>query len=410
MKKFILPILLAFVSLLVLVDQVTAQTLHPPDAQTKKIATCEEWKDIYGTEECPNAARKGGNNKEIWCYDPKVAESYAGGFGEYVGNKVYETSPTYTVDFDYNACLESWVKEKGITPPVSDSAETQPPETPRQARQPSGSAGPGLIEFFGINPYQTWLRVKEMMEVTEFIGTGGLETATEKFFSQIGGKKTIAEREVEQIKAREDSYKRAFGENWQEAIYRQPALTPKVEQKAWETKAPAGENVTDVSGVSNTKRYSWDTDSGAVINTSSWKNIEFKEPVVDDQEITRTVKFKGSGEVEIKVKNIDPEQNKIRVETDFFDLFVIQTHFWINQDTDKKVAVVGVYEGEVEIRSKDGKTIRIKPEGDKPGTLVISKKFSIAKLAIVSVIAVASIGGLVWFIKKKIAKQGRRRP
>lgn len=391
MKKFILPILLAFVSLLVSTDQVIAQTLHPPDATTKKI-TCEELRNLALSK--VNTCKVADSTFEgyVWC-----AENQAE-FDNYRRNEIglplyyKELVPSYTYDFNRDQCFESWAEGKGTT---------LPPETPRQARLPNGSKQSGLLEFFGINPYQTWLRLVETMEVSEFIGSGGLEATTEKFFSQIGGKKTIAEKEAEQIKAREDSYKRAFGENWQKAIYRQQALTPKVEQDAWKVKAPTGENVTDVPGTSNTKRYSWDTNSGAVINTSSWKNVEFKEPIVDEQEITRTVKFKGPGEVEVMVKNTDPIQNKVKVETDFFDLFVIQTHFWINQDPDKKVAVVGVYEGEVEIRSKDGKTIRIKPEGDKPGTVVISKKLSVAKLVTISAATAVIIVGLAWLVKKK---------
>lgn len=395
MKKFILPILLAFVSLLVLVDQVTAQTLHPPDAQTKKI-TCEELYDLALSKVSACKVADITFEGYVWCAQNQAEfDNYR---RDEIGLSLYykELAPSYTYDFNREQCFESLAEGKGITPQL---------ETPRQARQSDGGRQSGLIEFFGINPYQTWLRLIETMEVSEFITSGGIEEFGDTFFARLGGAKTPAEKEAAMVKARDDSYKNLFGENWQETVNRQPALIPKVEQEAWKVKAPAGENVTDVPGTSNTKRYSWDTDSGAVINSSSWENVEFKEPIVDEQEITRTVKFKGPGEVEVKVKNTDPTQNKVKVETDFFDLFVIQTHFWVNYDPEKKVAVVGVYEGEVEVISRDGKTVRIKPEGDKPGTVVISRKLSVAKLVTVGAAAAVIIGGLVWLVKKKRSKR-----
>lgn len=220
---------------------------------------------------------------------------------------------------------------------------------------------------------------------------------------------------------------------------RLPAITIGDEQKAWDLRldTPLTERITVIEGlgqlktpssdqfitISNTAdqpvfvtfldsnveptsdkvrlRYSWGDDSGAVINVPKWTEIKFLKPVQDKktQELKRMLKL-NKGEVEIKVKNANAK-NKFGVQGDFFDLFVIQTHFWVSQSTDKKLAVVGVYEGEVEVKTKDGKTIRVKPEGDRPGILVVSKELSIVRLAVVGVILAAIAGGIVWLVRKK---------
>ncbi len=68
---------------------------------------------------------------------------------------------------------------------------------------------------------------------------------------------------------------------------------------------------------------------------------------------------------------------------------------------EKKLAVISVYEGEVEIKTKDGQTVKLKPDGGKPGVLVVSKKLSPVKLAIGGLALFAITGGIVWFLKRK---------
>lgn len=139
----------------------------------------------------------------------------------------------------------------------------------------------------------------------------------------------------------------------------------------------------------NVKSAVFDTESGVVVASDSWKNI-YLQTLAD--EITKQVVLQ-KGTTEIKVINEDTTKNKVSVQVgDFFDLFVIQTHFRVHYDPDKKTARVDVYEGEVSIKTKDGKTATIKPNGDKPGVLVITKKRKFIKLALVGGLAVVIVG------------------
>lgn len=148
----------------------------------------------------------------------------------------------------------------------------------------------------------------------------------------------------------------------------------------------------------------WGADAGAVMSSPSWEDITFKEPVKNSttQETLRMVEI-DQGQLEVKLKEPDPK-NKFGVQGDFFDLFVIQTHFWVGQSQDKKSAIIAVYEGEVEVTTKDGKTITVKPDGDKAGVLVVSKKLSPVKLTLVGLALAVIMGGIVWFIKRKKKK------
>ncbi|MBI1918988.1 hypothetical protein HYS29_00150 [Candidatus Microgenomates bacterium] len=153
------------------------------------------------------------------------------------------------------------------------------------------------------------------------------------------------------------------------------------------------------------KGYWWSSDAGAVISSPSWEDIKFKEPIKNNntQKILRMVEL-DQGQLEVKLKDPEP-QNKFGVQGDFFDLFVIQTHFWISQSQDKKMAVIGVYEGEVEVKTKDGKTVKVKPNEGKPGVVVVSQKLSPVKLGVVGLVLVVIIGGVVLLLKKR----GRKR-
>jgi len=173
-------------------------------------------------------------------------------------------------------------------------------------------------------------------------------------------------------------------------------------EEAWQVTATAGESVIDVAGVNNTKRYSWDTASGAVIKSNDWENIEFKEPMVDGGGFTtRAVKLK-KGEVEVKVRNDKPAETKFKVEAaDFLDAVSIETHYWVGYNPETKQSGVIVYEGKVEVKTRDGKTITVEPKDGKPGIVVIFQKLSPVKLAIWGLILAVAAGGMAWFIKRR---------
>lgn len=148
----------------------------------------------------------------------------------------------------------------------------------------------------------------------------------------------------------------------------------------------------------NVKTTVFDAQSGAVIKSDSWQNI-YLQYLAD--EVTKKVILE-QGEMEIKVINANPEANKVTVAGgDFFDLFVIQTHFWVKYDPDKKLAAINVYEGEVEVRTKDGKSVKITPNGEDPGILLISRRPSMTKLALIGFILTAIFGGAIFLRKRK---------
>lgn len=108
------------------------------------------------------------------------------------------------------------------------------------------------------------------------------------------------------------------------------------------------------------------------------------------------------GTIEVRKEGIFSKESKQKdgASTEFIDLFVIGTYYWVTHEPGEQT-LVGVYEGEVEVKTKDGKVVNVKPNGDKPGVVVISQKLSPVKLAVVGVILAVIIGGVVWLIKKK---------
>jgi hypothetical protein len=203
---------------------------------------------------------------------------------------------------------------------------------------------------------------------------------------------------------------------------RKLAITQKDEDDAWAftpeyRDSPDEENITVVKGsdefvavdtvfTGSTSemvklKYMWEVDSGAVINVFPKAEIKFEKPVQDKktQDLKRMAKL-NKGEVEVKVKNAN-SKNKFGLQTDFLDLYVIGTHFWVSHDQDKNYTLVGVYDGEVEIQTKDGKTTTITRNGDKPGIFIITQNLSVIKLALSGLVVMVVICGVVLLFKRR---------
>lgn len=109
------------------------------------------------------------------------------------------------------------------------------------------------------------------------------------------------------------------------------------------------------------------------------------------------------GEVEV-IKNepdiTDSEYDGIK--TPNATVVSVQTHYWVSYDKKKNQTTVAVYEGKVEIKTNDGQTTTVIPDGDKPGVVVVAQKLSFAKLAIGGIVLVVIVGGIVWLIKRKL--------
>ncbi len=152
----------------------------------------------------------------------------------------------------------------------------------------------------------------------------------------------------------------------------------------------------------------WGVDAGSVINVSSDTEIQFLEPVQDKetQDVTRTVRFK-QGEVEVKTRNTDPN-NKFEVQASSVNVVAPRTHFWVSRDSDKNQVVVGIYEGEVQITARDGRTTSLVPNGDRPGVAVITRKLSLFKLAVVILVLIGILSGVVWLGGRKLRSSKKR--
>ncbi|MBI2338408.1 FecR domain-containing protein [Candidatus Daviesbacteria bacterium] len=226
----------------------------------------------------------------------------------------------------------------------------------------------------------------------------------------------------------------------EEDSYRPSTLTTEGEQKAWEFLPdydPDEENITVIEGQGEIKMptssdfipitskggdtlqvtyldsavrstsdtvqlgYTWSADSGSVMNVPQWSEIKFRKPVEIKGSTSHTVEL-GQGEIEVKVRNNKPAENQFGVDAGWLGVTVSRTHFWISQSKDKKLAVIGVYEGEVEVKTKDGQTVKVKPDGGKPGVVVVSRQLSVFKLAAIGVILAVITGSIIWFLKKRI--------
>ncbi|HLD24566.1 MAG TPA: hypothetical protein VJB96_01480 [Patescibacteria group bacterium] len=268
-----------------------------------------------------------------------------------------------------------------------------------KATEAKKANGPNLLTFFGVNPYQAWLRLREVAEVSVFFASGELGESLEGGFLNLFGSKSIRQKDEEAVKEKERAFESVFGKNWQEQV-NEPKIDSKTEERAWEIPAPKQESVTDVPKTPDTKRYSWDTNSGAVITSNDWETIEFKQPVQAGGETIRTVKL-DEGEMEVRVRNTKPAENQFGVDAGWLGVTVSRTHFLVLKDTDKRLAAVVVYEGEVKVKTKDGKTVTIKPDGGKPGVVVIAQQLSPVKLAVAGLVFVVIIGGGMLLFKKK---------
>lgn len=99
---------------------------------------------------------------------------------------------------------------------------------------------------------------------------------------------------------------------------------------------------------------------------------------------------------------VETNENNTEVKTPTAIINTKGTHYWVSYDANKRETIIGVYEGKVEVKTKDGKTTTVIPDGDKPGVAVVTQKLSPAQLALSVLIAVAVISGVVLFLKKRV--------
>ncbi len=344
------------------------------------------------TDECPNLnglvpARGTISEGKIevkfthHAYDPDTCV--------YIPNSESEGSITYT---------------RKITPSPEQQAEKQTQQSNQN------------FDKKELNDIFSFIPVFNLESIPQFVGIIGFDTITDPeqikettsidFQELLNRKPTISA--TDENKAWTDEYKNP-GQNDIIVIKGQGQLTS---SKSSQAISVGGNNqfpfVTYVDSIFTgstsemvTFRYAWDTKSGAVVNVAPKTEIKFVKPAPGEavKEAKRMIVL-DKGEIEVKVKNDNPE-NKFGVQTEILDLIVIGTHFWVSHDLDKKQTMMAVYEGKVEVKTKDGKTTLVSPNGDKPGIVVVSQKLSAWKLALAGFILAMVAAGLVFFVKRR---------
>lgn len=390
MKKLILPIFLVFVSILLLV------VFSPPaNAQPKNI-TCEEWMRIAVSDECRyvnlNTTEKNQiKDLQVYCFTEPAIITDQGSSHDF---EINSRPPDYIAAFEWDKCGDG---EKGVKSPA--------------ASEPSVSKDKKSLFFIPTSLIDSVLNIfkssPKTVQETQQLETPKQETKSvvqtlddwirENHLEYDPTKVEQMERERNErykktAQLKEEMFRKAQ-EVWKVEMIKLQAelqLEPRFEF-LWEGQWP---------GV---KAAVFDEESGVIIKSDSWQNIYLQE--LADQ-ITKKVILQ-QGEMEVKVINEKPTENKVNVEVDdFFDIFVIQTHFRVEYDPDKKLGVVNVYEGEVDVKTKDGQTIKVKPDGDKPGVVIVTQKLSITKLAILGLILAAVLGGALIVLRRKFSAKG----
>ena len=260
-----------------------------------------------------------------------------------------------------------------------------------------------LLDELGINPYELWLKNKDLFEFSEIVGNEGVDL--ESGFLNMFGIKSKRQEETEIMqspiyKALHEAARMRLSEG---------QIDTSTEDKAWETPAPAGVvKTTDIPTMTDTKRYSWDTNSGAVIKSDDWERIKFREPIEIEGITSHLVELEEGG-VEVKVRNEKPSENKFGVDAGWLGVTVSRTHFYVYKNPDGRSAAVIVYEGEVQVKVGGVATVNVKPDGDQPGIMIVEHKLSPVKLVVTGLIIAVVIGGIVWFVKKKSPQKNSKK-
>ena len=403
MKKFILPVLLILTTVLFLSPKAKAQT--GADCSYKNY----EW-ESYRCFEVFNSCQKACSDKAK-------------------GSYLDEVSPADK----YGACMKAsdcHGKTKACRDQAWANYQACKNAGKNEEKTPSEKSS-GLPVFIG----EWFARFSKAID--------GLIVFPEVFEAVLDNKFYIAPDipDITELTLEEMFQGHWYPDKDEEDSYRPPTLTTEEEQRAWSflpNYIPGEENVTLIKGQSEIKMptssdfipmppkggdtlqvtyldstvrsnsdmvqlgYAWSADSGSVMNVPKWSEVKFQEPVEVKGLTSHTVKLE-QGEIEVKVKNNKPAENQFGVDAGWLGVTVSRTHFWVSQSQNKKLAVIGVYEGEVEVKTRDGKTIKVKPDGGKPGVVVVSRKLSPVKLAVAGVVLTTIIGGAGIIIKRKLA-------
>ena len=63
----------------------------------------------------------------------------------------------------------------------------------------------------------------------------------------------------------------------------------------------------------------------------------------------------------------------------------------------------------MEVKTKDGKTTTVSPDGDEPGVVIVTQKLLVPKLAVAGLVLAGAIGGVILVLRKRFSKEKKRR-
>lgn len=358
-----------------------ASTTLPQSTQVEqqgKQITCEQIWKIVGSEECDKwviSNDEGG----VWCNLPERRES--------LQPWIYGPDPTYT--FIPGTCP---IESKSESGGESGTSVSKP-----QQRKSSQDSNP--FNIFGINPFETWLNLKGLASVPQALDYLVRET---EFLSE--------PREIK-IDIPEPSISTDDeGKAWdflKDYVPQEGSVSPF--KKPATVKLP-GENKTETFDVDE------DMPPGSVIQLADPAQfVDTGGHLLLTQALggqgTLTVPQYGDG-----IYYLEDGQVEVTKQPDSFKPFSIKTpnalvtdsrtHFIVRHDKKENKTLVAVYEGEVEVKTNDGKIQIVSPDGDKPGVVIVSQKLSPVKLAIGGVVLMAVLGGIILFLKRKFAPKG----
>lgn len=388
MKKFILPIILLLTVLVLIHSKADAQSLGGQDCTYENYYK-ESNKCLKVSGDCLKACldqAKGSYLDEVTPsdkYSACVKSNDCHGKQSACGDQTWA---------EYLACKNA---SKSSQSPSKEAAKEE--VTPVPTKKSAQSDFSAIDSYVGL----IW------QQISRYLNFDNLEGILEETILHSVGKKSQREKEAEYMSR--ESYK-AMQEAAAQKRLEKPEFFPATGKEefifvTYLDKPDVVNQPINVLDRDDIKVYPWGEGNGAAIQSSDWENIKFREPVEVDG-ITSHVLELEQGAVEVKVKNDNPSENKFGVDAGWLGVTVSRTHFYVSKDPKKNVAIVEVYEGEVEVKTRDGKTVKVSPEDGEPGVLVVTKDLSVIKLFLASVVFVAIVVGIILIVRKKFTSKG----
>lgn len=421
--------------------------------------TCQEWKKlmIAGTAQNCIAPLSEIFEKKLWCLS-SVAEM----------KQVRSHPVDYILDFDPNSCiateddLRQFKEELPLTPgSSSEVSQNTAKNSTEQKNQPKGDkenlfkkALGGFPVFIG-----EWFKaVSTGMDTRDFFA--GLKAGADEYFTDDEVIIWEEEKKQEELKKLDSKLNSEalwqFGVDPKEILERKPKVTWVDKDKLRRQKEqPDSPFKLDILNGQAQIKYPGEKDwkplaagdkipSGSTLFTGmdtttvlSIKDkgvvqiLPFTEITVSEQGLEQATKERKTttdidlrtGEIELNVEGNVYTGTLMNVSTPQSTTSVRGTHFWVSYNKDKRLSIVGVYKGQVEVKtSGNDKPTLVSPKGDpsagsgqvKPGVVLVTSKLSLVKLTLAGLVLAAVIGGAVFFLKRKgmatsIKQKARRR-